>query len=316
MAMNMPVKYWSVDHWAGEERFGIAALTDITSTDTVSNFPTVYTANNTALETAINTLEGTTTMTLLTSAPSLATVGTITSGTWSGTTIATTKGGTGLTSYTTGDIIYSSSGNTLSKLGIGSAGQVLQVSGGVPAWANATVNEGLAYNWTGAHTWSAAASSTLFAVLDTLYVGRTATSTIQGNTTGTSALQGYLNILGSGTGTSTISANLAVSNNATTTNLTISSRCVGCLSGYERVTNTGSGPTSPGTTGSVSVSCTSGKKVVGGGGSISTYDSGELYSAASYPSSETAWSADFQCFTGGGGCSASTMTVYAICAYP
>lgn len=35
---------------------------------------------------------------------------------------------------TTGDIIYSSSGSTPARLGIGTSGQVLNVSGGVPAW--------------------------------------------------------------------------------------------------------------------------------------------------------------------------------------
>ncbi|MFH0948620.1 MAG: DUF2341 domain-containing protein, partial [Elusimicrobiota bacterium] len=43
--------------------------------------------------------------------------------------------GTGLTSYTTGDIPYASATNTLAKLSIGSAGQVLTVSGGNPVWA-------------------------------------------------------------------------------------------------------------------------------------------------------------------------------------
>jgi hypothetical protein len=36
---------------------------------------------------------------------------------------------------TTGDIIYSSSGSTLARLGIGTTGQVLNVTAGVPAWA-------------------------------------------------------------------------------------------------------------------------------------------------------------------------------------
>ena len=36
---------------------------------------------------------------------------------------------------TTGDLIYASSANTPARLGIGSSGQVLSVSGGVPAWA-------------------------------------------------------------------------------------------------------------------------------------------------------------------------------------
>lgn len=37
---------------------------------------------------------------------------------------------------TTGDTIYSSSGSTPARLGIGSSGQVLTVSGGVPTWAS------------------------------------------------------------------------------------------------------------------------------------------------------------------------------------
>lgn len=39
---------------------------------------------------------------------------------------------------TTGDIIYASSANTPARLGIGSTGNVLTVSGGIPAWGTAT----------------------------------------------------------------------------------------------------------------------------------------------------------------------------------
>ena len=35
---------------------------------------------------------------------------------------------------TNGDMIYATAANTLARLGIGSAGQTLQVSGGIPAW--------------------------------------------------------------------------------------------------------------------------------------------------------------------------------------
>ena len=44
---------------------------------------------------------------------------------------------TGMTNpmTTTGDTIYSSSGSTPARLGIGSTGQVLTVSGGIPSWA-------------------------------------------------------------------------------------------------------------------------------------------------------------------------------------
>jgi hypothetical protein len=52
-------------------------------------------------------------------------------------TLATTSGGTNLTSYTTGDTLYASASNVLSKLAIGTAGQVLTVAGGVPSWAAA-----------------------------------------------------------------------------------------------------------------------------------------------------------------------------------
>jgi len=51
--------------------------------------------------------------------------------------IAATSGGTSQSTYTTGDIVYASGTNTLSKLAIGTTGQALTVSGGVPAWAAA-----------------------------------------------------------------------------------------------------------------------------------------------------------------------------------
>lgn len=68
---------------------------------------------------------------------SITTLGTIATGTWSADTIATTRGGTGLTTYTTGDILYASGTNTLAKLSIGTNGKILQVNGsGVPVWAD------------------------------------------------------------------------------------------------------------------------------------------------------------------------------------
>ena len=66
----------------------------------------------------------------------ITTVGTVTSGTWSATAIGPTKGGTNQTAWTTGDILYASASNTLAKLPIGTSSQVLQVSGGIPAWGS------------------------------------------------------------------------------------------------------------------------------------------------------------------------------------
>ena len=67
---------------------------------------------------------------------SIITVGTITTGTWSGAVISAAKGGTGQTSYTTGDILYASGATAISRLAGVATGNVL-ISGGVataPAW--------------------------------------------------------------------------------------------------------------------------------------------------------------------------------------
>lgn len=53
-------------------------------------------------------------------------------------TLAATNGGTGQSSYTTGDTLYASSSTALSKLPIGSAGEVLTVVAGVPSWEPAS----------------------------------------------------------------------------------------------------------------------------------------------------------------------------------
>lgn len=50
-------------------------------------------------------------------------------------TTPTTAGGTGLTSYTAGDLLYYATGTTLSKLGIGAANTVLTSSGTAPQWS-------------------------------------------------------------------------------------------------------------------------------------------------------------------------------------
>jgi len=55
-------------------------------------------------------------------------------------TLPTTSGGTALSTYTTGDVIYASATNTLAKLPIGTTGQVLTVSGGIPAWSTVASN--------------------------------------------------------------------------------------------------------------------------------------------------------------------------------
>jgi hypothetical protein len=43
-------------------------------------------------------------------------------------------GGTNITSYTVGDLLYATGSTTLTKLGIGTSGQVLKSTGTAPAW--------------------------------------------------------------------------------------------------------------------------------------------------------------------------------------
>lgn len=52
-----------------------------------------------------------------------------------GTDVAPTDGGTGIGTYATGDILYASAANVLSKLAAGTNGHFLKLVAGVPAWA-------------------------------------------------------------------------------------------------------------------------------------------------------------------------------------
>lgn len=52
--------------------------------------------------------------------------------------LAVSRGGTNLGSYTSGDLLYASGSTTLSKLGVGSNGQVLKVASSLPSWGAAT----------------------------------------------------------------------------------------------------------------------------------------------------------------------------------
>jgi hypothetical protein len=71
----------------------------------------------------------------LDSSGNVSALGTVASGVWNGTAVTTAYGGTGLASYTAGDLPYYSTGTTLSKLGIGTNGYILTSNGTAPTWA-------------------------------------------------------------------------------------------------------------------------------------------------------------------------------------
>ena len=98
---------------------------NLTTSGAFATTLTVSGATNVTLPTS-----GTLVNTTVTTLSSLVSVGTITTGTWSATTIAVNKGGTGLTSYAVGDLLYASGATTIASLADVATGKVL-CSGGV-----------------------------------------------------------------------------------------------------------------------------------------------------------------------------------------
>ncbi len=68
----------------------------------------------------------------------ITTVGTIASGAWQGDTIAAEHGGSGISSYSSGDMMYATGATTISKLSKGTGGQFLKMNTGAtaPTWSN------------------------------------------------------------------------------------------------------------------------------------------------------------------------------------
>jgi hypothetical protein len=65
------------------------------------------------------------------------------------TPISVAQGGSGHTTYGLGDILYASGSATLSRRAAGSAGQVLGIAGGFPAWTNGNAHNHFGQNWMG-----------------------------------------------------------------------------------------------------------------------------------------------------------------------
>jgi hypothetical protein len=120
-----------------------------------------------------------------TGSTSITTVGTLTSGTWSATEIAANKGGTGQTSYATGDILYATSSTVLGKLAVGSANTVLTSSGSIPQWSSSLTLAGdIAVNG-GDITTTVTTFNLLNTTATTLNIGGGATTSVNiGNTSG------------------------------------------------------------------------------------------------------------------------------------
>ena len=152
-------------------------------------------------------------------------------------TTPTTAGGTGLTSYTAGDLLYYATGTTLTKLAIGAAGNWLGSSGTAPQWnAPAALTKTDDTNVT--LTLGGSASTALLNAAS-LTLGWTGTLAVSrgGTGTGTAGITAFNNITGyTATGaTGTTSTNLVFSTSPSITTPT--------LNGAVRVLNATGGTT-------------------------------------------------------------------------
>ena len=108
-------------------------------------------------------------------------------------TLPAANGGTAQSTYATGDTLYASALNTVSKLTIGSAGQVLTVAAGIPSWATPSTS-----------------AVTTFSAGTTGFTPSTATS-------GAITLAGTLAVANGGTGVSGFGLTVAYAANDTLT---------------------------------------------------------------------------------------------------
>jgi len=207
--LNMPAE------WIGfGDNFG-TSVTTISGTDTMSDFPTTYNANLSALNAGKMEIS-TTTLPLITTLTGLTTTGTIGTGVWEGTPIGVGYNGTGTTSPTQYLTMLGNGALGLTHASsTGTSGQFL-TSGGAgayPSWQSSSVTQSDSFNWTGGHTFTSASTTFLGATM----VG-----------IGTSTPYAPLSVVGetvSGYFTATTSTstfpNILVTNNASTSNLFI-----------------------------------------------------------------------------------------------
>ncbi|HEC65753.1 MAG TPA: hypothetical protein ENI23_10685 [bacterium] len=143
---------YSIDSLAVEGNLG--AITTLVGTESLSDFPTTYNANLAQLMRM-----STTSVDSITTLTNLVSIGTITTGIWTGTTITVANGGTGSTTLLANGVLYGNGTSGVLAVPIGSNDQVLTLSSGVPVWASGGTDETLNYNWTGTHRFTTFHSS-------------------------------------------------------------------------------------------------------------------------------------------------------------
>jgi|SRR3990167_3663188 len=229
-----------------------AAITSILGTDTISSSRSVINTNFTNLNNG-KIENSTTSVAAITTLSSLATVGTITSGTWTGSVIDVARQGTGTTSPSRYQVILGNGSNGLTVASsTGTSGQFLTSNGAnaYPSWQTSAIDTGIAYTWTNNHIFSAsttlngavlniASASTTFSSATTTWdsnqraigIGTSTPSLLSGLSVATSTY--FSKGVGIGVATTTndpnldISGALFVGGTASTTNLIVSGTTTG-----------------------------------------------------------------------------------------
>lgn len=164
--------------WLEEAPLIGTTLTTIQGSDTLSASRTTINNNFTALNTGKIEIS-TTTLPLLTTTLALSSVGTITTGTWSGTAIAVAKGGTGTTSPSQWLVLLGNGAAGITHASsTGTSGQFLTSNGAgaYPTWQTSSVNQTDPYNWSGSHNFSSTAYFKYFNASSTLTINGIALS--------------------------------------------------------------------------------------------------------------------------------------------
>jgi len=242
-SFNVPAHWFSVR--GTSETLGTVSVTTLNSTDNISDFPTTYNANLNALNNGKVDIASTT-WAQLTTAANLATVGTITSGTWTGSAVGAAYGGTGSTTLSQYQVLLGNGTGIVEvpSNGWGTSGQFLtsQGAGSLPQWTTSALSLTDNYAWGGYHTF---ASSTNFTATSTnlhykLTVASTTPDTAVSHATGfkVATTTYFANAVSIGFATTSANTDFEVAGNAiiggaaSTSQLTISNNCIGCPTDY------------------------------------------------------------------------------------
>ena len=166
-------------------------------------------------------------------------------------TLGETNGGTGESTYTIGDILYSDATNSLAKLGIGTSGYVLTSNGTIPQWTVLPTSDNYQY-WTyqidSANQDNVGSTNTLnFNAGNDIDIADTSTRSMTVNLESTLDIVSTINLAGTGTITgldsidatseSTLESTLDIGGDVTGTGLRLSnnlSRCSSINNRYNR----------------------------------------------------------------------------------